>query len=160
MKIEAERYACFSGTMRNRLISWLDDIGIQKSLEIQSSSHLFDILGQYALHLTFVLRYPAFINKKNYSVHSPNILGIPYFRKHIENIFVPEIQIFSKCLIIPLGSAVQKVFNYISTSKMKNFKYIVNGFPHPSSLNVGSGKLFKKRKDSFIKVVSGWINNV
>ena len=160
LKIEAKRYACFSGAMRNRLIGWLDDIGIQKSLEIQSSSLLFDILGQEALHSTSVLRYTAFINKKNYSGHSPNILGIPYFRKHIENIFVPEIQIFSKCLIIPLGSAVQKVFNYISTLKMKNFKYIVNGFPHPSSLNVGSGKLFKERKDSFIKVVSNWTNNV
>ena len=66
LKIEAKRYACFSGTMRNRLIGWLDNIGIQKSLGIQSSSHLFEILGQDALHSTSVLRNPAFINKKNY----------------------------------------------------------------------------------------------
>ena len=52
LKIEAKRYACFSGTMRNRLIGWLDDIGAQKSLGIQSSSLLFDTLVQDALHST------------------------------------------------------------------------------------------------------------
>jgi hypothetical protein len=160
LKKQAKRHASFSGSMRRRLIGWLDDIGIQKSLDIKSSSLLFDISSQDALHATSVLRYPSFINKKNYSGHSPNILKELYFRKHVENIFVPEIRDFSNCLILPLGSAVQSVFNYIMVSKMENFKYLVKEFPHPSSLNVGSGKIFKERKKSFIKVVTSWRNNV
>ena len=137
--------------MRNRLIGWLDDIGIQKSLGIQSSTLLFDILGQDALHSTSVLRYPAFINKKKLG-HSPKILKVPYFKKHVENIFVPEIRYFSNSLIIPLGSAVQSVL--ITLKKIeKAFKFLLNGFPHPSPLNVGSNNILKKNKVNFIKTV-------
>ena len=73
---------------------------------------------------------------------------------------LPELQNFSDSLIIPLGSAVQTVINYIRTNEMINYKYILEGFPHPSSLNVGSEKLFKKKKDSFIQTIIKWQKNV
>ena len=39
---------------------------------------------------------------------------------------------------------------------MKNFKYILSGFPHPSSLNVGSEAVFKERKKEFLKLIKLW----
>ena len=152
--------ASFSGSMRKNLISWLDGIGVYKSLSIKSSAELFNDLNQNTLHTTSVLRFPVFINKNNYSGHNPKILSNSYFRNQIDCVFTPELEKFSNSLIIPLGSAVQTVINYIRGNEMINHKYILEGFPHPSTLNVGSDKLFKERKDSFLKVVTRWRNNV
>ena len=146
LKMRAKRYASFSGTMRTRLIKWLDEIGVSNALGFDSCSIPFDNLDDETIHTSAVLRYPIFYKLNNYSGHNPKLLSNPYFIKQIENIFLPEMENFSSSLIVPLGSAVQSVFNYIEEEKMKNFKYILSGFPHPSSLNVGSDKTFKKIK--------------
>ena len=120
----------------------------------------FNDVDDETVHTSAVLRFPTFYKLNNYTGHNPKLLKTPYFIKKIENIFIPEMEIFSKSLIIPLGSAVQSVFSYIEEEKMKNFKYILSGFPHSSSLNVGSDKTFKKNIEFFKKVVSKWSNNV
>jgi hypothetical protein len=156
LKIQAKRYASFSGAMRTRLIRWLDEIGVSEALRVETCSMLFNDLNDKTIHTSSVLRYPTFYNFVNYSGHSPKLFKTPYFIKQIQNIFLPEMEDFSNSLIIPLGSAVQSVFDYIKEKKMKNFKYILSGFPHSSSLNVGSETIFKKNKVNFDKIVSIW----
>lgn len=160
LKIRAKRYASFSGTMRTRLIRWMDEIGVSNALGLDTCSIFFNDVDDETVHTSAVLRFPTFYKLNNYTGHNPKLLKTPYFIKKIENIFIPEMEIFSKSLIIPLGSAVQSVFSYIEEEKMKNFKYILSGFPHSSSLNVGSDKTFKKNIEFFKKVVSKWSNNV
>ena len=132
--------------MRNRLIKWMDQIGLAKALNLETCITLFNDLDDKTIHTNSVLRYPIFYKNKNYSGHNPSLLNYPYFLKQIENIFLPEIEEFSNSLIIPLGRAVQNVLDQIEKEKKKNFKYILSGFPHPSYLNVGSEAIFEKRK--------------
>ena len=51
--MEAKRYASFSGSMRNRLIKWMDQIGLAKALNLETCITLFNDLDDKTIHTNF-----------------------------------------------------------------------------------------------------------
>ena len=59
--------------MRNNLIDMLDEIGLNRKLNISSCSEMFNEENNL-MHTTSLIKYPVFINGKNYNGHNPEIL--------------------------------------------------------------------------------------
>lgn len=131
--IEAKSFGAFSGTMRGMLVDLLDCIGVNEYLDVKSTSDLFNE-GSQKLHLTSCLRWPVFVDGKNYSGSSPTMSSFEPFRKQIVTTLVPELQALPKdCLIIPCGARaseiVQAALRNAGGFDMDRF---IERFPHPS----------------------------
>lgn len=63
---EAKVFASFSGPMRANLVKMLDFIGVPTLLGIASTAELWD-QHQSLVHFTSALRYPVFVDGKNWS---------------------------------------------------------------------------------------------
>src|SRR5699024_8767678 len=95
--------ARFSGSMRSNLTDMLDQCGIPKVFDIPYSSDLFT-KSDHLLHTTSIIKYPVFVNEKNYTGHYPSIDHSPLLQKYAYEEFPKELsQIIPQALVIPLG---------------------------------------------------------
>lgn len=144
----------FSGSMRKNLIDMLDQIGLNKKFKLDSSSELFNE-DNNLLHTTSLIKYPVFINSKNYNGHNPDILCNELLLKYIKKYFISEINELQNVVIIPLGKAVEEVLKYLIDKSIINNKYtILFGFPHPSGANGHRKEIFENNKKKLIKKVN------
>ncbi|MBR0427080.1 MAG: hypothetical protein IJK18_02610 [Clostridia bacterium] len=144
----------FSGSMRKNLIDMLDQIGLNKKFKLDSSSELFNE-DNNLLHTTSLIKYPVFINGKNYNGHNPDILCNELLLKYIKKYFISEINELQNVVIIPLGKAVEEVLKYLIDNSIINNKYtILFGFPHPSGANGHRKEIFENNKKRLIKKVN------
>ena len=144
----------FSGSMRENLIDMLDQIGLNKKFQLNSSRELFDE-DNNLLHTTSLIKYPVFINGKNYNGHNPDILCNELLLKYIQKYFISEINELQNVVIIPLGKAVEEVLTYLIDNSMINDRYtILFGFPHPSGANGHRKEIFENNKKKLIKKVN------
>jgi len=144
----------FSGSMRNNLIDMLDEIGLNRKLNINSCSEMFNE-GNNLMHTTSLIKYPVFINGKNYNGHSPEILKNELLFKYVQNYFISEIKEIQNAVIIPLGKAVEEVLMYLVNNCLIDNKYIIlYGFPHPSGANGHRREMFEKNKEALIRLVN------
>lgn len=151
---KVKKEASFAGSMRNNLIKMLDEIGLNKKLNIQSARSLFDE-HNYLLHSTSYLKHPVFYKGKNYGGTTPNPLKSPLWDKILEN-FVPEINMFENRLIIPLGKSVKSVLSkLILENKIKSNTYLIE-FPHPSGANGHLKKQFEASKHLMSDKILKW----
>ena len=152
-KVKSE--CSFAGSMRNNLIKMLDKLELEKQLNIQSTSKLFDVENNY-LHSTSVIKYPVFNNGKNYTGSSPSPLKSEILWEQIEKSFIPEINKFKGKLIIPLGKSVNEVLSKIQSENKLNENFILNGFPHPSGANGHRAKQFDNNKENMKDIIEKW----
>ena len=144
----------FSGSMRENLIDMLDQIGLNKKFQLDSSSELFNE-DNNLLHTTSLIKYPVFINGKNYNGHNPDILCNELLLKYIQKYFISEINELQNVVIIPLGKAVEEVLTYLIDNSIINNNYtILFGFPHPSGANGHRKEIFENNKKKLIKKVN------
>jgi len=144
----------FSGSMRNNLIDMLDEIGLNRKLNISSCSEMFNEENNL-MHTTSLIKYPVFINGKNYNGHSPEILKNELLFKYVQNYFISEIKEIQNAVIIPLGKAVEEVLMYLVNNCLIDNKYIIlYGFPHPSGANGHRREMFEKNKEALIRLVN------
>lgn len=159
--IEEIQYKCkvagrFSGTLRKNIISMLDNIELNKALNIKSSSELFGD-KDYLMHTVSLIPYPTFIKKQNYSGHTPKLIKSDFLMKYVYENFIDEFKSldnFNDILLIPLGRAVEDVLFKLKDDGIINESQILKGFPHPSGANVNRiPQLNENRKDmiKFIK---------
>ena len=85
--IEEIQYKCkvagrFSGTIRKNIISMLDELQLNEALNIESSSELFADKDHY-LHTVSLIPYSVFVNKKNYTGHTPKLIKNEFLMKYI-----------------------------------------------------------------------------
>ncbi|MDF0627101.1 MULTISPECIES: uracil-DNA glycosylase family protein [Acinetobacter calcoaceticus/baumannii complex] len=130
----AKNEGAFSGTLRKNLIKLLDHIGLHEKLGISSTSSLFD-KDAYLVHTTSVLRHPVFINGKDYSGSTPNMLKHPLLRDMIDAYLMEEINKLPKAIYIPLGPKVSQVFEYLIQQGSLQDQQVLFGLPHPSGAN-------------------------
>ena len=83
--IQEIQYKCkvagrFSGSLRKNIISMLDGIELNKALELQSCSELFED-KDYLLHTISLIPYSVFVNKENYSGHTPKLMKSDFLMK-------------------------------------------------------------------------------
>ncbi|MDR7015117.1 uracil-DNA glycosylase family protein [Acinetobacter sp. 3657] len=130
----AKNVAAFSGTLRNNLIKLLDYIGLHEKLGISSTAGLFD-KDAHLVHTTSVLKYPVFINGKDYSGSTPNMLKHPLLNEMIDAYLMEEIRQLPKAIYIPLGPKVSQVFEYLIQQGSLEDHQVLFGLPHPSGAN-------------------------
>ncbi len=156
---QAHSQAAFAGSMRTNLVKMLDQLGVNKAFNIQTTA---DILGKPdpRFHSTSALRYPVFCLKKgewkNYGGHQPDALSIGYFRNILVTLLAEELaSLPAGVLIVPLGVAVEKFVNYALRDRQLGAT-VLQGFPHPSGSNVGRADQFKANKEALTRAVDDW----
>lgn len=159
--IESIQYKCkvagrFSGSLRKNIISMLDEIELNKVLNIDSCSELF-AEKDYLLHTVSLIPYSVFVKKQNYSGHTPTLIKSDFLMKYVRENFINELRSldnFEDILLIPLGRAVEEVLCKLEEEGIINENQILKGFPHPSGANVNRIPQLNENKDymmSFIK---------
>jgi len=146
----AKATGSFAG-MRNRLIAWLDELGVNTWLDIDSTSALFDDRGDL-LHTTSAVRYPVFIgpDHANYSGSSPSLDKTPKLLDRCKTLLVPELASLKSALVVPLGSTVSRTLEAIPGIEMSK---CLLGFPHPSGANGWANRHFAEAKDRMTEQV-------
>lgn len=156
--IEEVQYKCkeaarFSGSLRKNLISMLDEIEINKYLDIDSCNELFG-KKDYLLHTVSLIPYAVFVEGKNYSGHSPKLIKSEFLMKYVYENFIDELKVLDNArsiLIIPLGRCVEEVLYKLADHGIMNKNQILKGFPHPSGANVNMRDRFEKNKEMMIQ---------
>lgn len=158
--IEDIQYKCkvagrFSGALRKNIISMLDEIKLNKALNIDSSSELFD-KKDYIMHTVSLIPYPVFVKKQNYTGHTPKLLKSNFLMKYIYDNFINEINKiddFENILLIPLGKAVEEILCKLKDEGFIKENQILKGFPHPSGANVNRLVQLEENKESMIDFI-------
>lgn len=130
----AKQQGAFSGPIRNNLVKILDHIGLHNKLGIHSTHALFHE-SQHLVHMTAILPHAIFVNGKNYTGTSPNMLKNAFLYQQIEQYFLPQIQALPHALYIPLGQSVIDVLMHLCSLGYLKSEQILQGFPHPSGAN-------------------------
>ena len=133
-KQAAKETGSFAGTMGNNLVRMLDHVGVHTLLDIDSCARLFDT-HRHLLHSTSALRYPVFVNGKDYS-GSPAMFSRASLRQQVETHLAEEIQVLGpQCLYVPLGPKVAEVFQHLQAQGLLKAEQLLDGLPHPSGAN-------------------------
>lgn len=156
--IKVIQYKCkvsgrFSGSLRKNIISMLNEIELNKILDINSCDELFSN-KDYLLHTVSLIPYSVFVNKQNYTGHTPKLLKNEFLMQYVYDNFVNELQSIKdhkKLLLIPLGKAVEEVLCKLQSDGFIDSKQILRGFPHPSGANVNRISQLQQNKDNMIK---------
>lgn len=152
IQYECKVVARFSGSLRKNMIIMLDEINLNKFLDLTSCGELFDANNKL-LHTVSLIPYPVFINEKNYSGHSPKLINSNFLMKYVYGNFVEElknIENYKEIILIPLGKAVESVLLKLENDGIIYSDQILRGFPHPSGANGNRLKELKKNKDEMI----------
>ncbi|MXN90930.1 hypothetical protein GR160_06785 [Flavobacterium sp. Sd200] len=152
---EVKKQASFAGSMRNNLITMLDELELNNKLNILSTSQLFDEQNSI-LHTTSIIKYPTFNKGKNYTGRTPLPLRTEILKNFIESNFLPEINNFENKLVIPLGTCVSKVLTKLNEDNLLNSNIYLNHFPHPSGSNGHRHKQFKDYKLQMFNQIKSW----
>lgn len=145
IKKRCKMAARFAGSMRKNLILMLDDLELNKKLNIDSTFKLF--LDNELLHTTSLIPYPVFVKGKNYTGYTPDLVNSSMLMKYVRNHFYEEIKCFDdKVFIIPLGKAVEDVLKLMVYEKVITNEQCLFGFPHPSGANGHRKSQFEKNK--------------
>lgn len=151
----------FAGTMRNNLVSMMDELGFPDIFGISTSADLF---GSELLRTGSVLKYPVFNGSqnniqnyiKNYNGHTPNPIKHTALRQMIDTVLAGELKSIGRCLILPLGKAVESVLQYSVSRGLVSDDQILSGFPHPSGANGHRKKQFAQHKERLRSEVRKW----
>lgn len=146
----------FSGIIRKNIISMLDEINLNKVLNLNSCSDMFE-KSDYFLHTFSLIPYPVFVNKQNYSGHTPKMIKNKFLMKYIYESFINEFRSLDnreQILLIPLGKAVEEVLCKLEGEGIIIKGQILKGFPHPSGANVNRLIQFRENKNIMINFIN------
>jgi hypothetical protein len=150
----AKRHASFSGPLRKNLVSMLDAMGLHHYLGIDSCLEIFED-AFHLVHNTSILRYPVFLNKKNYTGSQPKMMKHPILRAMILEHFVSELKALNpNILIIPMGKAISEALIELKEMGYLKNQIILDHFPHPSGANGHRKHQFQAHKEGFIKIIT------
>lgn len=154
---EIKRRTAFIGSMRQNLISMLDELDLGHHLGIESAATLFSEHAS-AVHATSVLRYPVFKAGKNYSGQHPKPVAHPFLRAMLERLCAPELARVPNALIVPLGKAAEEGLEYLSGLGLLDRNRWLRGFPHPSAANGHRKSEFSRARVALELQVEAWFS--
>ncbi len=145
----AKARASFAG-MRRRMCGWLDDLGVDDWLGVDTTDELFDE-QRTLVHTTSLIRYPVFVgaDARNYTGYSPTPVKSPLLRSIIDGVLVPELRQLPDALIVPLGRSVAAALDAVGVDADR----CLFGFPHPSGANGHGPSQFASERDAMRTVV-------
>ena len=157
IKKECKRNSRFAGSMRKNLIEMLDDLNLNKKLQLNSFLDLFENQDEL-LHTTSMIPYPVFINNKNYTGSSPKILDSEILKTYLIKNFYKEVEKLPTALIIPLGKSVEEILELMISENLIKREQCLLGFPHPSGANGHRKKQFEENKEKLLKIIDEYFN--
>ena len=125
--------ASFGGSMRKTLVSLLNFIGINQLIRRPSTAGLWS-KDEELVHFTSCLRYPVFVEGKNYS-GQPDILRSDLLRNQLEMWLVEEMQALPDAIWIALGDRAGVAARHAAGLSGLSEDNLVIGLPHPSGAN-------------------------
>jgi len=140
----AKRSASFSGAMRANLLAMLDEIGVPALFGRLHADEFFSDT-QARVHFTSALRYPVYIDGKNYS-GSPDPMRHPMLMRMIETHLAEEARALSQAIWVPLGRHAEAALLHLADRGHLDKKKILAGLPHPSGANAERIAYFLGRK--------------
>ncbi|MBY3618943.1 hypothetical protein HGO21_05235 [Acinetobacter sp. CUI P1] len=155
---KAKEAARFAGSMRSTLIHMLDTLGLHHYLNLTSSDELFQE-QQTNLHTTSLLRFPVFVEQKNYSGAHPKLLSDPFLRECALLSLEQELGILNQALIIPLGKTVEGMLQLLVSEEKLDQRRCLWGFPHPSGANGHRFRQFASHQEDMIKTLQDHLWN-
>ena len=158
IKKECKRNSRFAGSMRKNLIEMLDELGLNKKLNIESCNELFED-KDYLLHTTSIIPYPVFINNKNYTGSNPKIMDNEVLYNYAKKYFYKEVEYLSNALIIPLGKAVEEILLQMIKENIIQEKQCLLGFPHPSGANGHRKCQFNENKNKLLYIIEEYFKH-
>lgn len=148
--------ASFAGTMRANLVRMLDRIGIPALLGIGGSEALFGEKREL-IHTTSAIRYPVFVDGRNYTGHGPAILQSPMLADCARTILMEELKQVGGALVIPLGKAVAEVLRvFIQEGELDADRCLLH-FPHPSGANGHRWKQLEAYREQMAAQSAKWL---
>ena len=147
MNVKSE--AAFVGKMRKNLVQMLDEIELAGILKLNTCEQLFNCNNNLLTHMTSLLKYPVFKNKKNYTGRSPFIFNSKMLMNMVENIFLNEIKNIKYNIMIPLGTTVSNILRRISVKDLNMRQKCLFDFPHPSGANGHRVKIFSENRERY-----------
>jgi hypothetical protein len=136
--------ASFSGPMRSKLVAMLDHIGLNHVIGVMTCADIFGAPGE-PVHTTSAMRYPVFVDGKNYS-GSPDIIRTPILRRWVETTLAEEATLLPNVLWVPLGRVPAVALRHLSAKGMIDGIRVLDGLPHPSGANAERVAYFLRRK--------------
>jgi hypothetical protein len=149
--------ASFAGTMRKNLITMLDEVGLAGALKLDSCRALFGA-ARHWLHATSAIRYPVFVNGRNYGGHSPKIASSPVLQGFVDDFLAPELNAIPDALLVPLGACADGVFQSLTRRGSLDARRCLTGFPHPSGANGHRVREFKQSRNDLTQIVNKWFS--
>ncbi|MCG6557685.1 hypothetical protein MB818_05710 [Ruegeria sp. 1NDH52C] len=129
----AKVFASFSGPMRANLVAMLDEIGVHRLIGVESTASLWTDRSDLA-HFTSALRYPVFVDGKNYS-GAPDMTRVPVMREQLDTFLADELRALPKAIFVPLGPKVSAALEMAADRAGIDRTRILSGLPHPSGAN-------------------------
>lgn len=143
----------FFGSMRQNLISMLNELDLSSYLGISDCKELFQS-EQHLIHTTSLVKHPVFVSGKNYTGHQPELLKEELFTHYLHCFFQQELKALQDTLIIPLGKAVENVLKQMGVKE----EHCLFGFPHPSGANGHRQKQLAERSIILKKKMKGFFD--
>lgn len=135
----------FAGVLRKNIAEMLDEIGLNKYLQLNSTKELFEE-QDHLMHTTSLIPFPTFVKGKNYTGHTPELIKNSFLMAYVKANMAWQIEILQDALYIPMGRCVEEVLKmYIAEGKLKEEQCLL-GFPHPSGANVNRKKQLEEEK--------------
>ena len=140
----ADAVASFSGPMRANLVAMLDSVGVSDLLGLKSTASLWkdDV---HLVHFTSALRFPVFVDGKNYS-GTPSMFSTPMLREQLIAGFAAEAATIPNAIFVPLGSLVAEALEFAAEVSKVDHNRVLVGLPHPSGANAERIAFFLGRK--------------
>lgn len=144
----AQDEARFAGSMRSHMINMLNELGLHQleTMKMNSSEELFTTRRDW-LHTTSLLRYPVFVQGKNYTGSQPDLLATSYLLDAIRRDHVEELHIWNRSLVIPLGRTVERFLRIMVQEGKLDETHCLWNFPHPSGANGHRHKQFAAHRE-------------
>lgn len=140
----AKMTASFSGPLRANLITMLDHVGVHEALGYSSATSMFEPTS-CAVHFTSALRYPVFVDGKNYA-GNPSMLKVPVLKQMVETHLAEEARILPNAIWLPLGSKAEEAVMHLAHRGVLPKEKILANMPHPSGANAERVAVFVGRK--------------
>lgn len=130
--------------MRANLVAMLDDVGVNRLLGLKSTASLWND-DFHLVHFTSALRYPVFVDGKNYS-GVPSMLSTPTLCEQLILGFAAQAAMAPKSILVPLGPTVGQALEFAAKTSQIDDNRVLAGLPHPSGANAERIAFFLDRK--------------
>ena len=156
---QIHRHAGFAGSMRANMVKMLDAIGLPDALDVQTSAELFEHRDDL-IHGTSALRYPVFVDWKNYGGGSPRVDQSPMLTQFVRSRLAAELHAIPTALILPLGKAVEGCLRILIADGLLDEVRCLFGFPHPSGGNGHRVAHFARNRQELEREISRWASSI